>query len=221
MHLFLVYVCMHVCMFACPLGAGVIGGCESPAVGTGSWTWVFCNSNKHPLPPSCLLDTHSLIAQIIFPSMDWWAMRTILSIWQSPHYGFGVSWHRLYVYHDYGHRSTPWPCPVSGSPHWTGWIQLLLSEWVLHSSVQRSFVYFFLFGYCPLRVKNYKLSSLGLRKVLLFGVYCVLFIRSNLEILCRAPLSGFTPFWRVLEETGPRNKHFVNIKLSLSWQIPS
>lgn len=155
--------------------------------------------------------------------MDWWAMRIILSMWQSAQYGFGMYWHRHYVHHDCGHRPTPQPCPASGSPHWIGWIQLFLSEWVLHSSAQRSFVSFFPVGYCPLRVKNYRLPVSGPEKgASVRGLLCAVYTMDSGDSLHSSTAWVHSHSGECWERRGQdRNKHTANIKLSLSWQIPS
>lgn len=132
-------------------------------------------------------------------------------------------WHRHYVHHDCGHRPTPQPCPESGSPHWIGWIQLFLSEWVLHSSAQRSYVSFFPVGYCPLRVKNYRLPVSGPEKgASVRGLLCAVYMMDSGDSLHSSTAWVHSHSGECWERRGQdRNKHTANIKLSLSWQIPS
>lgn len=113
----------------------------------------------------------------------------------------------------------PEPCPS----HWTNWIQLFLSEWVLHSSVQRGFVCFFSVGYCSLRVRNYRLPFSGPEKgASVQGLLCAVYTIESGDSLHSSTLwvhSHSGKRWKRLGQG--RNKHSVNTKLSLSWQMPS
>lgn len=129
-------------------------------------------------------------------------------------------WHRHYVHHDCGHRPTPQPCPASGSPHWIGFS--CLSGYYTHL-LKGVLLVFFPVGYCPLRVKNYRLPVSGPEKgASVRGLLCAVYMMDSGDSLHSSTAWVHSHSGECWERRGQdRNKHTANIKLSLSWQIPS